>query len=129
MVHPDGLKYTKDHSWVLVEDAERARIGITDYGQESMGEITYIEYPQIGVEIDKGHLLVSIGSSKAFVELPSPVSGKVLEVNESLEVQPTLVNEDPYGKGWMVKMSIRAPDELAMLMESGEYIEFIEKQG
>lgn len=129
MVYPDDLKYTEDHSWIRLEDKVVVQMGITDYGQDSMGEITYVEYPQVGVEIERGERLVSIGSSKAFVELPSPVSGTVLEVNESLEVQPTLVNEDPYGKGWMVRMGMRVPSELAMLMDSAAYIEFIQKQG
>jgi len=123
--NPPGLKYTKDHVWAKPEGSI-AVIGITHFGQESMGEITYVDLPLLGKDLEKDQIIFAIGSSKAFIDLPSPVSGKVLEVNEVINTDPTIINNDPYDKGWMVKMSLANPAELDSLMDKTAYDTFLQ---
>lgn len=125
MKYPENLKYTKDHAWVRDEGDGAAAIGITFFGQESMGEITFVELPDIDKEIEIEQVIFSIGSSKAFIDIPSPISGKVVMVNEELNAEPTLMNTSPYEKGWIVKMNLSRPVELESLMDSAAYAAFI----
>jgi glycine cleavage system H protein len=125
MKYPENLKYTKDHAWVRDEGAGTVAIGITFFGQESMGEITFVELPEIDKEIDIEQIIFSIGSSKAFIDIPSPISGKVIMVNEELNTEPTLVNTSPYDQGWIVKMNLSQPAELDSLMDSSAYAAFV----
>jgi glycine cleavage system H protein len=125
MKYPENLKYTKDHAWVRDEGNGTAAIGITFFGQESMGEITFVELPEIDKEIEIDQIIFSIGSSKAFIDIPSPISGKVVMVNEELNTEPTLINTSPYESGWIVKMNLSHPAELESLMDSSAYEAFI----
>ena len=122
------LKISKDHAWVRVETEDTVSIGITDFAQESLGEITYLELPETGLEVLAGDFLCAIGSSKAFVDLPSPVSGEVVAVNEELADMPNLVNESPYDKGWFLKIKTSDANELDALMDDKAYKLFIESE-
>ena len=124
---PEVLKYTKEHEWARVED-DIVIIGITDYAQDALGEIVYIELPSEGDEITRGEPFGAVESTKSVSDLYAPISGEVVEVNEALLDSPEEINEDPYGEGWMVKVKHYDPSELEDLMDSDEYTEFIEKQ-
>lgn len=124
---PEELKYTDEHEWAKVED-ELVVIGITDYAQDALGEIVYIELPSEGDEITKGDSFGGVESTKSVSDLYAPVSGEVVEVNESLLDSPETINEDPYGDGWLIKVRIHDSDEYDELMDSEQYSEFIEKE-
>ena len=124
---PSELKYTNDHEW-LSEEGELVTIGISDFAQDSLGEIVYIELPSEGDEITKGDPFGAVESTKAVSDLYAPVSGDVLEVNEALLDAPETINEDPYGEGWMIKVKPYDPGELKDLMESGSYTQHVESE-
>jgi glycine cleavage system H protein len=124
---PEQLKYTKEHEWVRVE-GDTVVIGITDYAQDALGEIVYIELPSEGDEITKGDPFGSVESTKSVSELYAPVSGEVVEVNEALLDSPETINEDPYGEGWMIKVKPYDLAELDDLMDSEEYADYIESE-
>lgn len=124
---PEELKYTDEHEWAKIED-ELVVIGITDYAQDALGEIVYIELPSEGDEITKGDSFGGVESTKSVSDLYAPVSGEVIEVNESLLDSPETINEDPYGDGWLIKVRIHDSDEFDELMDSEQYSEFIEKE-
>ena len=124
---PAELKYTNDHEWVM-EEGDMLVIGISDYAQDSLGEIVYIELPSEGDEITKGDPFGAVESTKAVSDLYAPLSGDVMEVNEALLDAPETINEDPYGEGWMIKVRPYDPGELEDLMESGSYTEHIESE-
>jgi glycine cleavage system H protein len=124
---PEELKYTDEHEWAKVED-ELVVIGITDYAQDALGEIVYIELPSEGDEITKGDSFGGVESTKSVSDLYAPVSGEVVEVNESLLDSPETINEDPYGDGWLIKVRIHDSDEYDELMDGEQYSEFIEKE-
>jgi len=126
---PNGLHYTKEHEWVLLED-NIATIGITDFAQESLGDVTYIQLPKEGELISKNDPFGVVESVKAVSDLYSPVSGRVVEVNQPLLDAPELVNQDPYTDGWMLKVEVKdAASDLEDLMEAGSYKEYIEEKG
>lgn len=124
---PGELKYTNDHEWVR-EEGELLVIGISDYAQDTLGEIVYIELPSEGDEITKGDSFGAVESTKAVSELYAPFSGDVVEVNEVLLDSPETINEDPYGEGWMIKVRPYDPGELEDLMESDGYTVYVEKK-
>jgi len=123
----DELKYTKEHEWTKLED-DLVIIGITDYAQDALGEIVYIELPSEGDEVTKGNPFGAVESTKSVSDLYAPVSGEVVEVNEALLDSPEAINEDPYGDGWMIKIKPYDVGELQGLLDSDEYTEFIEKE-
>ena len=124
---PEDNRYAKSHEYVHVE-GDLGTIGITDYAQKELGDVVFVELPQVGAQLDATDELGSIESVKAVSELFSPVSGEVVEVNEALTDKPELVNTDPYGDGWMVRVRLSAPDEADELMTAEEYEEYIEKE-
>ncbi len=124
---PEERKYTKEHEWARLED-DLVIIGITDYAQDALGEIVYIELPSEGDEITKRNPFGAVESTKSVSDLYSPVSGEVVEINEALLDSPEAINEDPYGEGWMIKVKPYDVGELQDLMDSDEYAEFIEKE-
>jgi glycine cleavage system H protein len=124
---PEELKYTDEHEWARIED-DLVVIGITDYAQDALGEIVYIELPSEGDEITKGDSFGGVESTKSVSDLYAPVSGEVVEVNESLLDSPETINEDPYGDGWLIKVKIHDSDEFDELMDNEQYSEFIEKE-
>ncbi len=117
---PADLKYTNDHEWVRVEGNE-AYVGVTDFAQNELGDIVYVEIETIGDEIAQGEVFGTIEAVKTVSDLFMPLSGIVLELNPELEVAPELVNEDPYEKGWMVKLSIKNTDEVDELLDAAGY--------
>ena len=121
---PRDLFYTNDHTWVLVED-DTASIGLTDFGQSELAEIVYIDLPNPGTEVVQGSPFGTIEAMKTVAELISPVSGEVIEVNETLESDPRQVNIDPYGDGWMLKVSIHDEDEIDSLLTPQDYMVYI----
>jgi glycine cleavage system H protein len=124
---PEDNRYAKSHEYIHVE-GDVGTIGITDYAQKELGDVVFVELPQIGSQLEMGDELGSIESVKAVSELFSPVTGEVIEVNEALAEKPELVNTDPYGDGWMVKIRLGAADEADELMNAEEYDEYIEKE-
>jgi len=126
-MNPDDLKYHKEHTWARIEDG-KARVGITDYAQDSLGEVVYVELPETGAAVKAGDDLGEIESTKATSAIISPVSGRVLEVNEELNDSPEIVNEDPYGKGWIAIMELDGDSGAGDLMDSGQYGTFVEEE-
>ncbi|GJM30847.1 MAG: glycine cleavage system H protein [Cyclobacteriaceae bacterium] len=122
---PDNLKYTQDHEWVkIAEDGKTALVGITDFAQQELGDIVYIEIETEGEEIEHGEIFGTVEAVKTVSDLFMPLSGKVIEVNEALESNPEAVNEDPYGKGWMIKIELNGDDETG-LIDSEEYTSLV----
>ncbi|UXR70038.1 MULTISPECIES: glycine cleavage system protein GcvH [unclassified Staphylococcus] len=124
MAVPSNLKYSKEHEWVKVE-GNTALIGITDFAQNELGDIVFVELPEVDDEVTEGDTFGSVESVKTVSELYSPVSGKVVEVNESLEDEPEAVNESPYENAWMVKVELSDESELDALMDAAAYEEMI----
>jgi glycine cleavage system H protein len=123
---PMDLYYTNDHTWVLVED-NIGTIGITDYGQGELAEIVYINLPDIGTEVIQGSPFGYVEAMKTVAELISPLSGEVIEVNDSLEDDPRQANVDPYGDGWIIKIKIHEPDEVDNILTPHDYIIYVEE--
>ena len=120
---PEDLHYSKDHEWVRV-DGEEAIIGITDYAQNSLGDVVYVELPKAGDEFGASESFGSVESVKAVSEIFTPVSGAVSRINESLADEPEKVNSDPYGEGWMVRLRMANPGEVDSLLTAAEYEDF-----
>ena len=118
------LKYTKDHEWIKVE-GNVATIGITDYAQGELGDIVYVEIEALDEELQKEEIFGSVEAVKTVSDLFLPVSGKITQINESLEDNPELINEDPYNKGWIIKMEIQTPSELDELLDADSYQDLI----
>jgi len=124
---PEDNKYAKSHEYVHVE-AGIGTIGITDYAQKELGDVVFVELPQVGTQLEAADELGSIESVKAVSELFAPVSGEVVEINETLAEKPELVNTDPYGDGWMIRVRLSDPTELDDLMNAEEYEEYVETE-
>ncbi|OGP38499.1 MAG: glycine cleavage system protein H [Deltaproteobacteria bacterium GWC2_56_8] len=127
MEFPKDLKYTKEHEWVKVEGSI-VTVGITDYAQDSLGDVVYVELPQEGVSVTKNEPFGVVESVKAVSDLYSPISGSVHEVNDAIIDSPEAINEDPYGDAWMIRVEIGNPSDLSDLMSSDEYQKFIEEE-
>ena len=127
MNFPENVKYSHDHEWIRVE-GEEAYVGITDFAQSELGEIVYVDIPTIGDTLESGEVFGSIEAVKTVSDLLMPVSGKVLEMNDELEDAPELVNKDPYGKGWIIKIAVQKPEELDNLLTAEQYKDFIGKK-
>jgi len=120
MTVPANLKFTKEHEWIRLED-EIAFVGITDYAQSELGEIVFVEVETIGETLNEGDVFGTIEAVKTVSDLYLPVDGEILEFNEALESTPELVNDDPYGNGWMVKIAVSDPSQLDTLLSAKEY--------
>lgn len=121
---PSNLYYTKDHEWIRVEGNE-AFVGITDYAQSELGEIVFVDINTEGETLAQGDVFGSVEAVKTVSDLNMPVSGEVLEINEAINDQPELVNNDPYGEGWMIKISVTNTDDLNNLLDAAGYQAFI----
>ena len=117
---PADLKYTQDHEWIRV-DGDVATVGITDFAQGELGDVVFVEIETIGEDLERGETFGTVEAVKTVSDLFMPVGGNVLEFNESLADEPELVNKDPYGKGWMIKVKIADKDELDELLSAEEY--------
>ncbi|MDI6600715.1 MAG: glycine cleavage system protein GcvH [Thermoanaerobacteraceae bacterium] len=126
MNFPDDLLYSEDHEWLRVE-GNRGIIGITDYAQEELGDVVFVELPSVGEEFKAGDNFGVVESVKSVSDMYIPVSGRVVEINEDLDGAPELVNEDPYGKGWMIVVEMTDPEETSDLMSASEYEAFVKE--
>lgn len=122
---PANLLFTKDHEWIKVEDGE-ALIGITDYAQTELGEIVFVELPAVGDSIVKEKTFGTVEAVKAVSDLFMPVSGEVMDINTQLEDKPELINEDPYGEGWMIRIKLNDPAEVEGLLSADAYSSIIQ---
>ncbi len=120
----DGLYYSKEHEWVRVE-GDIAVVGITDYAQDSLGDVVFVDLPQIGREVKAGEATAVVESVKAASDVYSPVSGKIVEVNSALSSSPELVNQSPYDEGWFFKVKLSDPDEVNSLLSPKDYQEYV----
>ena len=121
---PNELKYTKDHEWISI-DGEIATVGITDFAQRELGDIVYVEVESVGEALDADAVFGTVEAVKTVSDLFLPVSGEIIEFNESLEDTPEDVNSDPYSKGWMIKLKVNDPDDLNNLLDSNQYKDLI----
>ena len=122
---PDDRKYSKEHEWILLEDDSRGVLGITEFAQEHLGDVVYVDLPEVGASLEQFTKLGEVESVKAVSELFSPVSGEVVEVNGELMDHPEMVNEDPYGRGWLLHVKVVDPSELDNLLTAEQYEAFL----
>lgn len=127
MEYPTDLRYTKDHEWAKREGDDRVRIGVTSYAVEQLGDVTLVELPEVGTDVQAHERFGDIESVKTVSELFAPVSGEVVEVNGELEASPEVVNENPYSEGWMVVIKVADFAEYEQLMEAAAYEDFVSK--
>ena len=121
MSFPDNLRYTKDHEWIRIEKDNTAIIGITDFAQKELGDIVYVEVESVGKALDAESVFGSVEAVKTVSDLFLPVAGMILELNPALASAPELVNTDPYGAGWMIKVNLKNPADLDKLMDAKAY--------
>jgi glycine cleavage system H protein len=124
---PDDLRYHKEHTWVKVS-GKKATIGITDYAQDALGDIVYVDLPEVDTDVEANSEIGEIESTKATSSVIAPVSGRITEVNEDLSESPEILNEDPYGKGWIAILELDDTSELDDLMDASEYSKFVEEE-
>jgi glycine cleavage system H protein len=124
-MYPDDFYYSKDHEWIKV-DGDFATVGITEFAQKQMGDVVYVELPEPGTELEFHQSIGVVESVKAVSDIYSPISGEVAEVNEGLNDSPELVNEDPHGRGWIIKLKIKDESDLEKLMTASDYEKFLE---
>ncbi len=127
MNFPDDLRYTREHEWAR-KKGRNVVVGITEYAQDQLGDVVYLELPDVGDAVKKGESFGVVESTKAVSELFAPVSGKIVEVNDPLSDAPETINEDPYGEGWMVTIEPSDPSELDALLDPKAYSGFVEEQ-
>jgi glycine cleavage system H protein len=124
---PEDLYYTREHLWLRVM-GNRGKIGITDYAQLEMGEIVFLNLPEENAPIEQGEVFGTLESAKTVADLYAPVSGEIVSINKDIEEEPSLVNDDPYGNGWLVILEIDEPSQLEDLLSASEYEIFLEKK-
>jgi glycine cleavage system H protein len=124
-MYPDDFQFSKDHEWVKIEGDE-AIVGITDFAQKQLGDVVYVELPQVGTSLEFHQSLGVIESVKAVSDVYSPISGEVVAINEDLDASPEMVNEDPHGKGWILRLKLKDASEIEKLMSASEYEQFLE---
>ena len=127
MENPEDLKYTKEHEWIRVEN-NTATIGITDFAQETLTDIVFVELPEIGKKVEQSKTAATIESVKSVSDIYAPASGEVIKVNEQLKDHPEIVNQDPYGKGWIFKIKLANKNELNSLMSAEEYTKITKEE-
>jgi glycine cleavage system H protein len=125
--YPDGLKYTKEHEWARLA-GNVATIGITDFAKDQLGDVVYLELPEVGAQIVRGEPFGVVESTKAVSELFAPLTGKVTKVNKDLVGAPEGVNDDPYEKGWMIEIEMSSPEQAAELLSAAQYKELLSKE-
>jgi glycine cleavage system H protein len=126
-MYPKDYLYTKDHEWIKVE-GDTGVVGITDYAQHELGDVVYVEFPNVGDRLKAGESFATVESVKAVSEVYAPVSGEVIEVNGVLSENPDKVNEDPHGEGWFIKLKIESKDELEDLFDAARYEAYIKEE-
>jgi len=124
MTYPEAYKYTKEHEWVHLEGGQ-GTVGITDHAQHELGDIVFVELPDVGAKIAKGETLGSVESVKAVSDIYSPVSGEVSSINDLLRKSPEKLNEDPHGDAWLIKLTLSSADEINTLMSAADYQKYV----
>jgi len=122
---PKDYKFTSEHEWIYAESGSKGKVGLADYAQSKLGDIVFLDLPTPGTQVTQGKKMGEVESVKAVSDIFSPASGKVLEVNQTVVAEPKLVNEDPYGAGWLVRVELSKPSELNKLMDNARYDEFV----
>jgi glycine cleavage system H protein len=126
-VNPEDLRYTQSHEWVRI-DGDVGTIGITDYAQKELGDIVYLELPEVGHVFNAGEEFGTVESVKAVSELFTPVSGEIVEINKGAVTEPGIVNDDPFGDGWMIKLKLSTDEEVQKLLTAGQYEEYVKQE-
>jgi len=126
-MNPKECKYTKEHEWIRPESGDKGNMGLTDYAQSQLGDIVFLDLPAPGTQVEQSQKMGEVESVKAVSDILSPISGQILEVNQTVIDEPALVNQDPYGNGWLVRLEISKPSELDALMDSDKYDELVAK--
>ena len=126
-MYPDDYLYSKDHEWILVQD-DVGTIGITDYAQHELGDVVYVDLPEVGDNLEANEPFGSVESVKAVSEIFAPVSGEIIEVNSKLQDSPEMINESPHERAWMLKVQLTNTDELRGLLSAEEYDEYLQEQ-
>lgn len=126
MDYPEDLRYTKEHEWAASQGGDLVRVGITDFAQDALGDVVYVDLPEEGTEVRAGEPFGEVESTKSVSDIFSPVTGRVVDRNAALEDRPELVNEDPYGEGWMVVIEMSESDQLGELLDADGYRGFAE---
>ena len=124
-MNPKEYKYTQEHEWICPEPGGNGKVGITDYAQSQLGDVVFLDLPAPGTQVTQFGKMGEVETVKAVADLFSPASGKILEINQAAIDEPRLVNDDPYGDGWLVRLELSQPSELDALMSSDEYEEFV----
>jgi glycine cleavage system H protein len=127
--YPEDLRYTKEHEWARDEGDGRVRVGISDFAQDSLGDVVYVDIPEVGTEVEAGTPFGEVESTKSVSDVYSPVTGKVVERNAELEERPELVNQAPYGEGWIVSIEVGDTSQLSALMSADDYQRFVASAG
>ena len=128
MVSPDNLRYSKEHEWVKIE-GDTATIGISDFAQKQLTDIVFVELPEVSKQIEQSKVIATVESVKSVSDIFTPLSGEIIEINEKLKDSPELINNDPYGEGWIFKLKLTNTGEAEDLMSNTEYDTFTEKEG
>ena len=121
MLIPEDLRYSSDHEWVRLEDGNKAKVGITDYAQDALGDIVYVDLPQVGSEVTAGQSISEVESTKSVSDIYAPLTGTIVEVNEELNDEPERLNSDPYGEGWMFVVEVVDESALSELLDAAAY--------
>jgi glycine cleavage system H protein len=127
--HPDSLKYTKEHEWARIAGDNKAVIGITSFAKDQLGDVVYLELPEVGAQIVRGEPFGVVESTKAVSELFAPLTGKVTKVNKELIEAPEGINDDPYEKGWMIEIELSSPQQVSELLSAAQYQELVAQEG
>jgi glycine cleavage system H protein len=124
---PDDLRYSAEHEWARrLDDTSRVRVGITDYAQDALGDVVYVDLPAVGTAVTSGQAVGELESTKSVSEMYAPVAGSVVAVNEALAEQPELLNDDPYGEGWLCEIEMSNPDDFDAMMDAAAYLALTE---
>ena len=126
---PEDLRYSKEHDWVRLDGEDHVKIGITDYAQGELGDIVFVELPSVGTSLEPGQPFATLEAVKTVTDLNSPITGEVVEVNESLSNDPSVVNQSPYEEGWFIRARMSDPSELDALLTAAGYEELIKQLG
>ncbi|HEX6897713.1 MAG TPA: glycine cleavage system protein GcvH [Bryobacteraceae bacterium] len=127
-MYPANFHYTKEHEWVRAE-GDAGVVGITNYAQEQLGDIVYVDLPKVGTRVERGKTLGSVESVKAVSDIYAPVSGEVIQINDALATSPEKLNADPHGEAWLVKIKLSAPDEIKQLLTADDYQKYLGAEG
>ena len=122
---PENLKYTSDHEWVMIEN-DRAKVGITDYAQDALGDVVFVDIPEVGKRVTVGETVTEVESTKSVSDIYAPLEGEIIEINQDLDDSPELLNEDPYGEGWIFILELNDAASIDNLLSAKEYRELVD---